>query len=168
MIRIYLFGLVCLCCFNACNESGTSRGIDSKEVAREIRNREIRHVTQAQILDATFKQGQLVGDSVQKALTQKLTLAISEKGIVEAAKFCNLQTLEPVAALESSYKVTIKRIPLKVTGKKQRLEALESQLLSAYQYNAENKLPLEKNVQKSGEQYLLFTAPVTLNNQVCL
>lgn len=168
MIRNYLFGLVYLCCFTACNESNNSRGIDSKDVAREIRNREIRHITQAQILDATFKQGQLVADSVQKSLTQKMTQAVSEKGVVEAAKFCNLQTLEPVSALESSYKATIKRIPLKNTGKNQRLEEIESQLLSAYQYNAENKLPLEKNVQKSGEQYLLFTSPVTLSNQVCL
>jgi hypothetical protein len=168
MIKYYLFGLVCLCCFSACNESNNSRGIDSKEVAKEIRSREIRHITQAQVLDATFKQGQLVADSVQTALTQKLILAVSEKGIPEAAKFCNLKTLDPVARLEDEYQATIKRMSLKDTGKKQALDEVESQLLSAYRYNAENKLPLKKNVQKSGSQYLLFTAPINISNQVCL
>jgi hypothetical protein len=57
---------------------------------------------------------------------------------------------------------------LKDTGKKQVLDEVESQLLSAYRYNAENKLPLKKNVQKSGSQYLLFTAPINISNQVCL
>jgi hypothetical protein len=49
-----------------------------------------------------------------------------------------------------------------------QLNAMEKQLLDAYQYNQENKLPLENNVQKSGTEQMLFTSPILLNNTVCL
>lgn len=167
MLRFFLYS-VCVCCLWSCSENNTTRGIDSKEVVKEIKSREIRHITQAQIIEEALKQGQFVSDSVQSMLVQKLTSVITEKGIIEAASYCNLQKLESVSRLEKDYQVTVKRLRLKGNKSGQVLNEIETQLLDAYRYNAENKLSLEQNVQNSGTDYIIFTSPITISSQVCL
>jgi hypothetical protein len=38
----------------------------------------------------------------------------------------------------------------------------------AYRYNAENNLPLEPNVQRDGEDLLLYSRPIGLHSATCL
>ncbi|QHT69460.1 DUF3365 domain-containing protein [Rhodocytophaga rosea] len=168
MIRYILLYSCFLFMLGSCSENNSSRGIDSKEVAQEIKNREVRHIPQAQIVETATQKGQLISDTIQATLTHTLTRVLQEKGIEEAAKYCNLEKLESVKGLEKQYLATIKRARLKGKKSGQKLNEMEAQLLDAYRYNAENNLPLENNVQKSGPEYLLFTAPITLNNSVCL
>lgn len=168
MIRIFFLASICLLFLGSCNESGSSRGIDSKEVAREIKNREVRHIPQAQIVESAMQKGQKIADTVQQALAGKLTSLLQARGIEEAARYCNLQSLELAGQLEKQHLAMIKRIRLKGSKAGDTLTELETQLLDAYRYNAENKLPLDNNVQKSGQEYLLFTAPITLREEVCL
>jgi hypothetical protein len=168
MIKHILLYACCLLVLISCSENNSSRGIDSKEVAQEIKNREVRHIPQAQIVEAATQKGQLIADSVQESLSRTLTQVFQEKGIEEAARYCNLQMLGSVKGLEQQYLATVKRVRLKGSKSGQTLNEMETQLLDAYRYNAENNLPLESNVQKSGPEYLLFTAPITLNKSICL
>ena len=128
---------------------------------------EVRHIPQAQIVETATRKGQLIADTIQTSLNTILTKVLQEKGIEEAAKYCNLQMLASVKELEQQYLATIKRIRLKGSKPGRTLNEMEAQLLDAYRYNAENNLPLESNVQKSGPEYLLFTAPITLNKSIC-
>ena len=168
MIKYILLYACCLLGLLSCSENNSSRGIDSKEVAQEIKNREVRHIPQAQIVEVATRKGQLIADSVQESLSRTLTKMLQEKGIEEAAKYCNLQMLESVKGLEHQYLATVKRVRLKGNKPGQMLNEMETQLLDAYRYNAENNLSLDNNVQKSGPEYLLFTAPITLNKSICL
>jgi hypothetical protein len=152
---------------SACDDTG-NRGIDSQEVKQEIRNREIKYITQPQIIDATSKRGPLIADTLQQALIRQMQQAIAGNTLVEAAKYCNLQQLAPYDKLQKVYTVTIKRVRLRGQPLGQPLNEMEKQVLEAYQYNQENKLPLENNVQKSGAEQLLFTSPILVNNTVCL
>jgi hypothetical protein len=94
--------------------------------------------------------------------------AVAENTLVEAAKDCNIQALPPYSRLQEKHTATIKRIRLKGQTEGLSLNEMEKQLLDAYQYNQENKLPLENNVQKSGTEQMLFTSPILVNNTVCL
>jgi hypothetical protein len=170
MSRLYKSIILVIVAFlgvSACDDTGT-RGIDSKEVKEEIRNRTIKYITQPQIIDATFKRGQLIADTLQQALIRQMQKAVAENTLVEAAKYCNLQALPPYARLQEEHTATIKRIRLKGQIEGLSLNEMEKQLLDAYQYNQENKLPLENNVQKSGTEQMLFTSPILVNNTVCL
>lgn len=168
MIRHVLLYSCYILILGSCSENNSSRGIDSKEVAQEIKSREIRHIPQARIIEVASQRGQSMADTVQVVLTRTLTRMLQEKGIEEAATYCNLQKLPQVSQLEKEYQANIKRIRLKGGTSGRKLNDLETQLLDAYQYNAEKNLPLENNIQKSGPEYLLFTAPITLNKEICL
>jgi hypothetical protein len=168
MIRIAFFYSLCLLVLVSCGENNSNRGIDSKEVAQEIKNREVRHIPQAQIVETATRKGQLIADTIQESLNIILTQVLQEKGIEEAAKYCDLQRLGFVKGMEQQYLATVKRVRLKGSKPGQTLNEMEAQLLDAYRYNTENNLPLESNVQKSGPEYLLFTAPITLDKSICL
>jgi hypothetical protein len=151
----------------ACDDTG-QRGIDSQEVKQEIRNREIKYVTQPQIIDATFKRGQQISDTLQQALIRQMQQAVAGNSLTEVARYCNLQQLQAYEQLRKKHTASIKRVRLQGQKADLQLNEMEKQLLDAYQYNQENKLPLENNVQKSGTEEMLFTAPILLNNAVCL
>ena len=89
----YWFACIALLCLSACDDTG-QRGIDSQEVKEEIRNREIKYVTQPQIIEAAFKRGELIVDTLQQVLTTQMQKAVAENSLVEAAKYCQLQQLE--------------------------------------------------------------------------
>ncbi|MDO1445746.1 DUF3365 domain-containing protein [Rhodocytophaga aerolata] len=151
----------------ACDDT-SQRGIDSQEVKQEIRNREIKYVTQPQIIDAAFKRGSQITDTLQQALTRQMQKAVAEKSLTEAAAYCKLEQLEAYKQLQEKHTASIKRVRLKAPKADLLLNEMEKQLLDAYQYNQENKLPLENNVQKSGAEEMLFTAPILVSNTVCL
>jgi hypothetical protein len=162
-----IFVFVALLFLSACDDTG-NRGIDSKEVKEELRNREIKYITQPQIIDASFTRGKQITDTLQQALIRQMQQALAQNTLVEAAKFCNLPALAPYKELEQTHTAAIQRLRLQGKREGLQLNDMEKQLLEAYQYNQENKLPLENNVQKSGTEQMLFTAPILLNNTVCL
>ena len=47
-----------------------------------------------------------------------------------------------------------------------RLSTYEQQLWSAYRYSAQEGQPLEDNVQRVGEDSLLYTQPITLSDSL--
>jgi hypothetical protein len=70
----FLFSLGCLlsgCLLGGCGES--NQRLPTGELAKEVRNREIRHVTQGQITQAAMKMGETVSRGVQAALVRKPT-----------------------------------------------------------------------------------------------
>ena len=42
----------------------------------------------------------------------------------------------------------------------------EREIWQAYQYNVQNKLPIAENVQKVDNDFMLYTAPVTINEKL--
>lgn len=165
--KSFVFATIILLIISACGDTG-ERGIDSQEVKQEIQNREIKYITQPQIIDAASKRGQLIADTLQQALIRQMQKAVAENSLLEAAKYCNLQQLAAYNQLQEKHTAIIKRVRLKGQKEGIQLNEMEKQLLDAYQYNQENKLPLENNVQKSGTEQVLFTSPILLNNAVCL
>lgn len=143
-----------------------NRGINTKAVADEIRNREVKHITQAQIMATAYQWGGLLSDTLSKALVAQMR-AVEKYPVLEAAQYCNLQRLKPTPGLAKKYQADFRRIRLKGTSNGTALDPLETQLLDAYRYNTEQKLPLSNNVQRANTR-LLFTDPILVTDQVCL
>ncbi len=148
-----------------CRES--NQRLPTGELADEVRNREIRHITPGQITQAAMKMGETVSRGVQTALTRKLTAAIPAEGLLEAGRYCQQANLPGADSLGKAYKVGIRRYRLKGELDKQGLSDKAFQVLDAYRYSAEQNQSIDPGVQGDG-QYMLYSAPVALNNAVCL
>ena len=164
----FLFSLGCLlsgCLLGGCGES--NQRLPTGELAKEVRNREIRHVTQGQITQAAMKMGETVSRGVQAALVRKLTAAIPAEGLVAAGRYCQQANLPGADSLGKAYQAAIRRYRLKGELDKKDLSDKAFQVLDAYRYSAEQNQSLDPGVQGDGPS-LLYSAPVLLNNAVCL
>ncbi len=163
-----LFSLGCLlsgCFLAGCGES--NQRLPTGELADEVRNREIRHVTPGQITQAAMKRGETVSGGVQTALVRKLTAAIPAEGLVAAGRYCQQANLPGADSLGKAYQADIRRYRLKGELDKKGLGDKAFQLLDAYRYSAEQNQSIDPGVQGDG-QFMLYSAPVLLNHPVCL
>lgn len=158
-----LFSLLIL--LVACGES--QQRVSDPDLAEELRNRELRHITPGQITQATMTAGQQVTKTIQTALIQKLTDAIPEEGLVEAAKYCQPALLPAADSLSKVRNMAIHRYRLTGPLSKGTLTDKEYQVLDAYRYSAENNLPMDPNVQGEKDR-IFYNAPVIISDQVCL
>jgi hypothetical protein len=104
----------------------------------------------------------------QQNLVEVLTDALSSHPIEEAAAYCQVGRLSKADSLSQRYAASLKRSSLRDLSPSSPLTAKERQVLDAYLYNAENKLEQRPNVQRLGDQALLYTSPILLQETVCL
>ncbi len=143
--------------------------VDRSAYEDELESREIVHVTEAQLFEATLKVGDSIANLAQKKLGGSLQQAIKNEGIEGAIKFCNLNAYNLVDSLETTYDAEIKRVSINYRNPSDKPDSIETQLLEAYEYNVENGIPLTNNIQKIHQtDYLLFTKPIEINNPLCL
>ena len=149
-------------------DTGSQRSINREALQEEMRNREPKKLSEAQIVAEAFRQGQEIADKTQQDLLERLKEAMEEGSTIEALQYCNIQALPLTDSAILNQNVTVKRTSLKLRNPKNAPTDLEQQLLDAYQYNAEQGLPLEENVQRVGNEYLLYTKPITIGSTLCL
>lgn len=159
---IFLLSLLAAC------DSGSQRPIDREALREEMRNREPKKLSEAQITAEAFRQGRMVAEAMQAKLLNKLQKAMKEGGVPAAIEYCSLQALPSIDSLSKKHGLSIRRSSLHFRNPANKPDELEKQLLEAYQYNKENKLSLEENVQRIGETYLLYTQPIFINKPLCL
>lgn len=153
----------------ALSNCGEKRNTQNSEALRqEMANREPKKVSDAEIIESAYTQGKIIADSSQKVIFNTLVVQLEEAGFVEALKFCNVNAYPLTDSLSSKFGAEIKRVSNKPRNPSNAPDELETLLLDSYLYNVENDLPLEDNVQKIDENYLLYTMPIVINNSVCL
>ncbi len=160
------FSSVLLSCvlLSAC-DTGTK--LDSQKIAEEVRNRKIVHLSQAQITENAFQEGKALSGWLDKRLLLQLQTTPDKKNSIKWAAHCDPKMLS-ADSLQKAYAVTIERIGLRADPKKIKLSDKAMQIWDAYRYNAENKLPMEPNVQRDGEAFLLYSSPILLADATCL
>ena len=149
-------------------DTGSQRRINREALLEEIRNREPKKLSEAEIVAEAHRQGREIADKAQQELLQTLKKAIQEGSIPHAVQYCKLEALPLTDSLSEQYGVEISRTSLRLRNGANAPDELEKQLLEAYQYNAEEGLPLEPNVQEVGREYLLYTQPIMIGNELCL
>lgn len=142
----------------------------SKETFEEVnRNMEIKRVTEAEIIQEGMVWGDSITQEAQRQLISNLQKAISEQGIPAAIDFCNVNALPILSELGKLYSVQIKRASTKARNAADLPTEEERPILEAYEYNAENGIKSDPNIQKfeNGEVFL-YTKPITIPNGMCL
>ncbi len=142
----------------------------SKEVFEEVnKNMEVKRLTEAEILQEAMIWGDSITIEAQNQLISALTQAISENGTASAIEFCNVQALPILGEVSEKYEVEIRRVSNRYRNPKDQPFEEEEMLLDAYEYNAENGLESDPNIQKinSGETYL-YTKAIVIPSAFCL
>ncbi len=157
-----IVGMVLLSC------GGDQSQLDSKALKKEMSDREIKKISESEILNLAKERGDKIATQAQMALGSKLKEALQEGGPVHALEFCNVNAYPLLDDLRETYNVSIKRASLRTRNPDDKPNDIEAQILDAYQYNIENELELNDNLQKLGDSAILFTRPISLNNGICL
>ena len=161
------FWILLLFLLAAC-DTGSQRHINREALQEEMRNREPKKLSEAQIIGEAHRQGREIAEKAQQELLRTLKKAIQEGGISHAVQFCNLQAFPLTDSLSTQYGAEVQRTSLQLRNPANAPDELEQQLLEAYEYNAEQGLPLEPNVQREGREYLLYTQPIVIGSELCL
>ncbi len=124
-----------------------SKRIDTRAAVKELHEREVKRITPTQFVAQVDEWAHIIVDSLNKNLA------------------VNLEKRALIDSLSSKYRVEIS------TGSPSNLQNPEfgkkvNEILDAYQYNAEKRLPQTDNIQKSDdEKFFFYTEPITLKNQ---
>ena len=142
----------------------------SKEVFEEVnKSMEVKKLNEADIIQAGMKWGDEISTEAQQQLINALQKAIEEKGVPGAIEFCKVQALPILQSVSEKHGVSIRRASNRYRNPQDKPTEEEKGILEAYEYNAENELPLEPSIQKfeNGEVYL-YTKAIKIPNAMCL
>lgn len=142
----------------------------SKETFEEVnRNMEIKRVTEAEIIQEAMIWGDSLTQEAQNQLISNLQKTISEQGIPGAIDFCNVNALPILTELGKVYSVQLKRASNRARNSADLPTEEERPILEAYEYNAENGIKSDPNIQKfENGEVLLYTKPIVIPNGMCL
>ncbi len=160
------FFILLLILFCGCGEKNNNR--NNPAFLEELANREIKKVSDADIMKAAYDEGKEISNTLQNFISARLQEHIQETGIQEALKYCNVEAYAITDSISSLSSAGVRRTSLKTRNKLNDPDSLETMLLDSYLYNVENGVALDDNVQQVDEEYLLYTKPIVLNNPLCL
>jgi hypothetical protein len=146
----------------------SDKKVNTEAVKNEIKSREIKKVTEAEIVSTVLELGKSVALGTKQTLGMNLQQAMQEGGVENAIDFCNLNAMPLVDSLSTNYDASIKRVSLKVRNLEDYPTELERQLLEAYEFQWKDSIPLQANVQPIGEDQYLFTLPILVESALCL
>lgn len=141
---------------------------NQEALQEERQNRIPKKLSEGQLMEETYRQGRQVSQAAQESLLATLQAAIQRQGLQEAVQYCNLKALPLMDSLSTAHNARVRRTSLQVRNPENTPTELEEQLLQAYQYNVEQGLPLEDNVQPIDQQYMLYSKPIVLGNELCM
>jgi hypothetical protein len=141
----------------ACNET---KNQDSKAIKEEMRQREVIHLTDAQISERAFE----IGDSL---------IARSESILLNELKTGTHQNCIPAFTktkelIGKEYGGTLFRMPFDNSRIAGIASKKEREIMDAYLYNRENHLVILPNYQKDGDKEFFFTKALVLNQKQCV
>ena len=135
----------------------------TSELKQEMADKKIKRITNADLVETVDTFGERITAVIQKELTAQL-----QKTTDPAArtKLCQLQNLPRTKVIADRYAIDIRLlsgadVPNKSLGPKER------EVLDAYLYNAEKKLPQISNIQKISDTLYVYNAAVPTENVIC-
>lgn len=146
----------------------TDKPLNNEAVRKEIASRELKRITEAEIISKAHDIGSSIAGSTKKTLGKNLQQAIMNGGVENAISFCNLNAMPLVDSLSRRFDAKIRRVSLKPRNPEDAPTELEKKILEAYDYQWQDSLELKANVQSIGEGRYLFTKPILIDNGLCL
>lgn len=142
----------------------------SKEVFDKVNNSmEAKKLSEAQITQEAMIWGDSISTAAQQQFMSSLHKAVEENGFAGAIGFCNVKAAPIASELSEKYDVEIRRTSFRARNPANLPTADESPILDAYQYNVENSIENEPNIQKiEGGDILLYTKAIVISSEFCL
>lgn len=131
---------------------------ESEAIRQAIKSREIKKVSDVDILNSAKKHGIALSHLLEVELAEILTRSWRENQWSSLALQDGLH-LKSIDSVSRTSQTIVQFIP---SGKNVSDAGLEGQLLEAYQYNADQDLPLDESVQMTDDRgYVLYAKPLT-------
>ena len=146
----------------------TDKKVNTEAVQQEIASREIKKVSEAEILEKATEIGNEISAAAKMTLGKNLKAALSDGGVENAISFCNLNAMPLVDSLNKKFDARIKRVTLKTRNPNDFPNDIERKILDAYAYQWKDSIALKENVQKLDSDNYLFNKPILVDNELCL
>lgn len=142
----------------------------SKEVFDAVnKNMEVKKLSESDIIQEAMIWGDSISNEAQKQLISNLQKAIEEKGVPGAIGFCNVEALPILKSVGEKHGVAIRRASNRFRNPADQPDSDESKVLDAYEYNAENGIKNDPNIQKlEGGEVYLYTKAIVIPGGFCL
>ena len=160
LYSILVFSILCGLFCAACNPERVKYTTALKEQMADMK---IKRITNADMVETVNTFGERISATVQKELTDELQKTDQATG---QNSLCQLQNLPRLKAIEKKYGVTIRLLGAADVQNK-TLAPKEREVLDAYLYNAEQKLPQTSNIQKIDDTLFVYNAAVPTSNAIC-
>lgn len=142
----------------------------SKEVFDAVNEKmEVKKLSESVIIQEGMIWGDSISNEAQKQLISNLQKAIEEKGVAGAIGFCNVEALPILKTVSEKHGVTIRRASNRYRNPDDQPDEDEAKILDAYEYNAENGIKNDPNIQKiEGGEVYLYTKAIIIPGAFCL
>ncbi|MDX5340799.1 MAG: DUF3365 domain-containing protein [Cyclobacteriaceae bacterium] len=142
----------------------------SKEVFDEVNNTmEVKRLTEVEIQEEAMIWGDSITQEAQSNLLEQLQNAISEKGVSGAIEFCKISAFPILEEVATKHGVSVRRVSNDYRNPADQPDSDEEPILEAYEYNAENGLQSDPNIQKlKNGEILLYTKAIVIPGGLCL
>lgn len=144
-----------------CFSCQTDRRVEgAKEAVEKMKSLQIKRVTSQQVATIVDDWGARIVKQSQEALGSALAKNADSESL------CRLKKIAKIDSLQKLYVVEIKLLGAKDV-QSTALSAKEREVLDAYLYNAENKLPQSTNIQKISDSLLIYNAAIAPDHVIC-
>lgn len=123
-------------------------------------DKRVKRLTNADLTEAVDSWGAQTVVIAEREAVAKLAKGEASAGI------CTLQDLPKTQALAERYGMTISLLGV-ADVQNPKLAQKEREVLDAYAYNAEQKLPQSSNIQRIGDTLFVYNAAVPAGNALC-
>lgn len=161
--KVWAFACFLLVIFSGCDNQRADRTGFKEEKAR----RELKKVSEAEILNEATKIGQDIATEAEKLLEKKSDDFLEDHVTVPIRK-ANINWIHGTDSLENHYEVEINYLSLITSKEPESISPIEAELMDAYQYNIEKNISLSENIQKIESNHLLYNRPIILTSSSCL
>ena len=146
-----------------------SSSLSEKEreaIMRENDRREIRKIKTADIISAAYVSGTAITAISDSILTERLKSMIQDYGTTHAIEKYDITMQSILDSISDANNIEIKRISHKASNTK--LSKIEKELIEAYRFDNKSNLVLNDNVQTIGDDQLLYSRPIVIDDPLCL
>lgn len=144
-----------------------SQKIDRTGYKEEKARRELKKVSEAEILNEAIRIGNLISVDAENYLKQK-SGNVLEDHINDPVRKANINWIHDMDSLEKVYEAEINYLSLITSKESQIISPMEAELLDAYQYNIDKNISLTENIQKTEKGNLLYNKPIVISSSSCL
>lgn len=130
------------------------------QLKQQMADMKVKRVTNADLTEAVNSWGEQIVAIAEKESAAKLA------DNVPASEVCKLNALPKTQALAKRYGMSISLLGA-ADVRNPKLAQKEREVLDAYLYNVENKLPQSSNIQRIGDTLFVYNAAVPVTNKLC-